>query len=99
VLVEPRDVRRAEANVRKPAKMSSRQRARRVLPMELRVGDRFSDETGEWEVVGRPQTSAAGKNAHVRVRLVEQPTVTGTRLWGAHEHINVKRATAEEGNR
>jgi len=76
--------------------MGSRQRARRgtsrVLPMELRVGDRFSDEIGEWEVVGRPQTSAAGKNAQVRVRLVAQPTVTETRLWGAHEHINVKRA-------
>jgi len=27
---------------------------RRVLPMELRVGDRLVDETGEWEVVGRP---------------------------------------------
>ena len=25
--------------------------------------------------------------------------VTETRLWGVHEHINVKRATAEEGNR
>jgi len=60
--------------------------------MELRVGGRFSDETGEWEVIGQPHTSAAGKNAHVRVRLVAQPTVTETRLWGAHEHINVKRA-------
>jgi len=35
----------------------------------------------------------------VRVRLVAQPTVTETRLWGAHEHINVRRATAEEGKR
>ena len=60
--------------------------------MELRVGDRFSDETGEWEVVGRPYTSAAGKNAHVRVRLVSQPTVIEMRLWGAHERISVKRA-------
>ena len=82
--------------------MGSRQRRRgtsRVLPMELRVGDRFSDETGEWEVIGQPHTSAAGKNAHVRVRLVVQPAVTETRLWGAHEHINVKRATAEEALR
>lgn len=28
---------------------------RTVLPMQLRVGDRFADETGEWEVVG-PRT-------------------------------------------
>jgi hypothetical protein len=40
--------------------------------MELPVGDRFVDETREWEVIGRPYTSAAGKNAHVCVRLVER---------------------------
>ena len=50
-------------------------------------------------MVGQPHTSAAGENAHVRVRLVAQPAVTENRLWGVHEHINVKRATAEEGNR
>ena len=27
---------------------------RRVLPMELQIGDRLSAETGEWEVIGRP---------------------------------------------
>jgi hypothetical protein len=59
--------------------------------MELRVGDRFSDETGEWEVVGRPYTTIGGKNANVRVRLVAQPTVIETRLWGAHEKVSVKR--------
>ncbi len=25
---------------------------RRVLPMELQIGDRLIDETGEWEVTG-----------------------------------------------
>jgi hypothetical protein len=25
-----------------------------ILPMQLQVGDRYSDETGEWEVVTRP---------------------------------------------
>jgi hypothetical protein len=39
----------------------------KILPMDLRVGDRLADETGEWEVIGRPYTTAAGKNAHVRV--------------------------------
>jgi hypothetical protein len=36
--------------------------------MELQVGDRFVDETREWEVVGRPYTSAGGKSAHARVQ-------------------------------
>ena len=49
---------------------------RRVLPMQLKVGDRLVDETGVYEVVGRPYTTAAGKNAHVRVRRVDNPDVT-----------------------
>jgi len=48
----------------------------RVLPMQLQIGDRITDSTGEWEVVGRPFTTAGGKNAHVRVQRVSQPGVT-----------------------
>jgi hypothetical protein len=48
----------------------------RVLPMQLRVGDVLVDETGEYEVIGRPYTTAAGKNAHVRVQRVDNPDVT-----------------------
>jgi hypothetical protein len=70
-----------------------------VLPMELQVGDRFMDETAEWEVTGRPFSTAAGKNAHARVRKVSQPEFTDLLSWGAHERISVKRATAEEGKR
>jgi len=66
--------------------------ARRVLPMDLRVGDRFADEIGEWEVVGRPYTTAGGKNARVRVQRVGgDPAITELRTWGAHERIIVKR--------
>ena len=64
----------------------------RVLPMEVRIGDRLSDETGEWEVVGRPYTTARGKNARVRVQRVGQPAVSELRTWGAHERVAVKRA-------
>ena len=72
--------------------------ASEVLPMELQVGDRFVDETGEWEVTGRPFTTAAGKNAHARVRKVSQPELTDLRSWGAHERISANRAT-EQGTR
>src|SRR5438128_955724 len=65
---------------------------RRVLPMGLRIGDRLSDEIGEWEVVGRPYTTAGGKNARVRVQRVGQPAVSELRTWGARERVTVKRA-------
>ena len=41
-----------------------------ILPMQLRIGDRIADETGEWEVVGHPFTTAGGKNAQVRLQRV-----------------------------
>lgn len=69
----------------------------RVLPMELQVGDRLADESGEWEVIARPYTSGGGKNAHARVRRVDQPATVEERSWGAHERINVNRVIAEEG--
>ena len=63
---------------------------RRVLPMELQVGDRFSDETGEWEVVAHPYMGAGGKIAYARVNRV-RPANVEVRSWSAHERISAKR--------
>jgi hypothetical protein len=68
--------------------------------MQLQVGDRFSDESGEWEVVGKPYTTAGRKNSHVRVQRVDKPEATETRLWGSYEKVTViRRAATEEGKR
>ena len=73
----------------------------RVLPMQLQIGDRITDSTGEWQVVARPYTTAGGKNSHVRVQRLDNPGATETRLWGSYEKVTVirRRATAEEGKR
>jgi hypothetical protein len=71
----------------------------RVLPMELKIGDRLVDEAGEWEVIGRPYTITGGKYARVRVQMFGQPAISELRTWGAHERVGVKRMTAEEGKR
>jgi hypothetical protein len=68
-------------------------------PMQLQPGDRLTDSTGVWEVVGRPFTTAGGKNAHARLQRVNQPDVTDIPTWGAHEKVSVKRTTTEEGRR
>jgi hypothetical protein len=72
---------------------------RRILPMQLQVGDRLADETGDWEVIDRPYTTAGGKDARVRVQRVGKPGGTEIRIWRAHERVSVKRTTAEEGKR
>jgi hypothetical protein len=72
---------------------------RRVLPVELQIGDRLTDETGEWEIIGRPYTTAGGKDARVRVQKVGKPGGTEIRIWRAHERVSLKRASAEENKR
>jgi hypothetical protein len=67
--------------------------------MQLTVGDRLIDETGDWEITVRPYTSPGGKTVHARVRRIDQPDTVEERTWGAHERISVKRVTAEEGKR
>jgi hypothetical protein len=63
----------------------------KMLPMEVRIGDRLADETGEWEVVGRPYTSPGGKSTHAHVRRVGQAGESEVRAWGAFERISVRR--------
>jgi hypothetical protein len=81
----------------RPEKQPTKTTEARILPMQLQLGDRLTDETGEWEIIGRPYTSNAGKNASVRVKKVGQTEATEIRTWGAHERIAVKRATAGMG--
>jgi hypothetical protein len=64
---------------------------RRILPMDLQLRDRIVDETGEYEVIGRPYTTAGGKTANVRVKRVESD-ITMTRTYGALERASVRRA-------
>jgi hypothetical protein len=51
-----------------------------LLPMQLQIGDRLANETGEGVVIGRPYTTARGKIAHVGVRRVGRPDVTDIRM-------------------
>ena len=68
----------------------------RVLPMELHVGDQLTDETSTYQVIGRPFMTAGGKTANVRVKRVESDAQM-IRVYGAHERVNVKRASTKEG--
>ena len=67
----------------------------RVLPMHLRVGDRFSDESGEWELIGPPYTSPGGKTVHARVQRVGQSATATDRSWDAYGRLSVTRASAK----
>jgi hypothetical protein len=59
--------------------------------MQLQIGDRMTDSSGEWGIVERPYTIGGGKNARVHVQRVGEPAVTDLRTWGAHEKVSVRR--------
>jgi hypothetical protein len=63
----------------------------RVLPMQLRIGDRVSDGRTWWQVIGQPNMTARGNTVHVLVESVKQRGVTDIRSWGARERVEVER--------
>jgi hypothetical protein len=63
----------------------------RVLPMQLRIGDRVSDGRTWWQVIGQPNMTARGNTVHVLVESVKQRGVTDIRSWSARERVEVER--------
>jgi len=87
------------AKSRPQRKLEPRAADSKILPMELRVGDRLANETGEWEVIGQPYTTAGGRIVHARVQKIDQPASWEIRSWDASKRISVKRAGTEESKR
>jgi hypothetical protein len=90
-LAKPRPEKKREAEVlRKPRKTSEESPApRRILPMELPLGDPHRRRDGR--IRGhRPYTTAGGKSANVRVKRVGSE-VTMVQVWGAHERVAIHR--------
>ena len=75
----------------RPKKKSESTALTKILPTQLRVGDRLVDEHGEWQVLARPYTTGGGKTVNVRVQRADNPNVTAIRVWSAHERVAVRR--------
>ena len=73
----------ANGNLR-PRRVGKR-RCRRLLPMQLQVGDRLSDDTGEWGVMATLHDNR--RQVPVRVQMFGQPAISELRTWGAHERM------------
>jgi hypothetical protein len=65
-----------------------------VLPLQLRVGDRFTDEEGEWEVTARPFMTREGKVVHATIQKPGEPTSAREKTWGPHERLTIRRSSA-----
>ena len=65
-----------------------------IFPNQLRIGDRFTDTDGEWEIASNPQGYRAGKDIEARVQRPGQPATVRTMTWPAYEKIAVRPGTA-----
>ena len=70
---------------------------RDVLPIELQVGDRITDEAGEWEVIAPAGTPRQAAGSPTRAQPIDQPASWEIRSWDALKQISVKRGNQEAG--
>jgi hypothetical protein len=64
-----------------------------VLPMEVQVGDRFTDQGFEWEVLTHPAAMRGGKSLRARVVRPGLPETEREVTWQAHERVVIRRAS------
>ena len=63
-----------------------------VLPMDIQIGDRFTDEEGEWEVVSHPATLHGAKSLRARVQRPGQPATEPDMTRTAHVRVEIRRS-------
>ena len=83
----------------RPAKPNATQRAdaatASVLPMEIQIGDRFTDHDFEWEVLTHPAILHGGKSLRARIQRPGLPESERKMMWPAHVRVKIRRGTSQ----
>jgi hypothetical protein len=92
-----RDVLSMQARMRNgggmPLRPQTDQESTHVLfAIQLRIGDRFTDLDGAWEIVGGPSIVHDGKTIEARVARPNDPRSIKHMTWATHERIPVRRS-------
>jgi hypothetical protein len=62
-----------------------------LLPMEIQIGDRFTEGEFEWEVLTHPAGFQGGKSLRARIRRPGVPESETEMIWPAHVKVQVRR--------
>jgi len=62
-----------------------------VLPLEIKVGDRFTAEGFDWEVLTHPTAMHGAKTLRARVVRPGLPETEREVTWAAHERLVIRR--------
>ena len=74
-----------------PRARADREPTLMLWPMQLHVGDRFTDLDGEWEISRGPLTLHGGKTVGARVARPNDSRSVKNMTWATHEKITVRR--------
>jgi hypothetical protein len=61
--------------------------------MELQIGDRFTDEGFEWEVVSHPAVLHGAKNMRASIQRPGLPESEREMTWPAHVRVEIRRGS------
>jgi hypothetical protein len=62
-----------------------------ALPMEIQIGDRFTDRDFEWEVLTHPAALHGGKSLRARIQRPGLPETERDMTWPAHVRVDIRR--------
>jgi hypothetical protein len=62
-----------------------------LLPMEIQIGDRFTDEGFEWQVLTHPAALHGGKSLRASVQRPGLPETERDMTWPAHVRVEIQR--------
>jgi hypothetical protein len=66
-----------------------------ILPMEIQVGDRFTDQDFEWEVLTHPAVLHGAKSLRARIRRPGLPESEREMTWPAHVRVEIRRGQSQ----
>lgn len=64
-----------------------------IFPEQLRIGERFTNTDGEWEVVIRPVTFKQGHEVRAKIQRPGDPGTAREMTWPAYECVKVRRTS------
>jgi hypothetical protein len=68
-----------------------------ALPMEIQVGDRFTDDGFEWEVMTHPAVVHGAKTLRASVQRPGRPETEREITWPAHMKVRIRRRPEPRG--
>jgi hypothetical protein len=67
-----------------------------IFPMEIQIGERFTDHDFEWEVVTHPGALHGGKSLRARIQRPGLPGTERDMTWPAHERVDIRRGPTRD---